>query len=587
MMSHFETSEFGASSTLTHDTDVAFQRYRVLAAIGRGGMSEVFLAGLSQDGSIQRLAVMKRLNAELCSDPLTVQMFLDEARIGLRLNHPNIVQTHDVGRFKGRLCILMDYLRGQPLHRVVQRSVEQGKVLPLELAVKVVIDVLEGLSAAHEACDYDGAPLGVVHRDISPHNLFVEYDGRVKVLDFGIAKAKIQEGATRTGLVKGKFAYMAPEQARSEPVDRRADVWSVGVVLWELITGARLFKGPSEAAMLHATLCAPIPYPAAYRSDVPPVLEQIVARALERDVSRRYGSALELKEALEGWLEAQGRGFTAALAAFMNDTFGPERDEQQSFVRELLAQRPSPTSSGTMPRLNPPALGQRTQLHGAELLELAQHRTQTNQLMLVLERKNRLATWILAGLLALVIGLLTGVAVVVLRPPASERADSGQAAKNPRAIAAVTPSAAAAAVEPSSTSVGMAAPIDSDAPAPLAASLTSRARSEARAAPALATRATRAEPARGPLLRSVERAAQALPSAEAKPGEHGFLTLDTSPWSLVSVGGHVLGSTPLVRFPLPPGDVVLSLSNPDTGAHTTYAVRIEAGKTLSRRIGLE
>jgi serine/threonine-protein kinase len=413
MMSQLDSSELGMTGSLRLETDVAFERYRVLAAIGRGGMSEVFLAGMEQDGNIQRLAVMKRLNAELCGDPTTVQMFLDEARIGLRLSHPNIVQTHDVGRFEGRLCILMDYLKGQPLHRVIHRAAEQGKVLPLELAVKIIVDVLDGLGAAHAACDYDGAPLGVVHRDISPHNLFIEYDGRVKLLDFGIAKAAIQEGATRTGLVKGKFAYMAPEQARSEPIDQRADIWSVGVVFWELITGARLFKGPSEAAMLQATLKSPIPYPAAYRSDVPPLLEQVVQRALERDRSLRYGSALEMKDALERWLEAQGRGYTATLAAFMNDAFGPERDEQQSFVRDLLAQRSlSPTSSGTMARFAALGVPHRTQMHATELAELAQHRTQTNQLMLVLEQKSRLATWILVGLLALVFGLLLGVGVV-------------------------------------------------------------------------------------------------------------------------------------------------------------------------------
>jgi serine/threonine-protein kinase len=583
MLSQVENSELSSANALTVDTDPAFQRYRLLASIGRGGMSEIFLAGWEPDSSVQRLVVMKRLNAELCSDPITVQMFLDEAKIGMRLSHPNVVQTLDVGRFEGRLCILMEYLKGQPLQRLVQRVQEQGRVLPLELAVKIIIDVLEGLGAAHAACDYDGTPLGVVHRDVSPHNLFVEYDGRVKVVDFGIAKASIQEGATRAGLIKGKFAYMAPEQARSEPIDPRADIWSVGVVFWELLTGARLFKGPSEAAMLQATLEAPIPYPAAYRSDVPPALEQIVQRALERDREQRCGSTFEMKEALEQWLDSQGRGFTTALAVFMDQLFGAERDEQQSFIRDLLAQR-SPTSSGTMARvLPPPSLSGRTA--AVDLAELAHQRTQTNQLMLVLERKNRLASWLLVGLLSVLVGIATGIGVVVLRPaPAKEKPAPVSAlpapALAPRAVSSAAPSAAPEA-KPA-------------APEPLATSVAAAPRAIAASAPQTFARGALRLPhpsatstARDTGTEFNENSAPRASTSAARPTEPGFLTLDTSPWSVVSVGGRVLGSTPLVRVALPPGDVVLSLSNPDTGARASYAVRIESGKAVSRRIGLE
>ncbi|HWA76924.1 MAG TPA: serine/threonine-protein kinase [Polyangiaceae bacterium] len=585
MLSQIENSEFANTSALAVDTDPAFLRYRLLASIGRGGMSEIFLAGWEPDSSVQRLVVMKRLNPELCTDPVTVQMFLDEAKIGMRLSHPNIVQTLDVGRFEGRLCLLMEYLKGQPLQRVMQRVQEQGRVLPLELAVKIVIDALEGLGAAHAACDYDGTPLGVVHRDVSPHNLFVEYDGRVKVVDFGIAKATIQEGATRAGLVKGKFAYMAPEQARSEPVDPRADIWSVGVVFWELLTGARLFKGPSEAAMLQATLEAPIPYPAAYRSDVPPVLEQIMQRALERDREQRYGSALEMKEALEQWLDSQGRGFTTALAVFMDQLFGAERDEQQSFIRDLLAQR-SPTSSGTMARvLPPPSLSART--NAGDFAELLQQRTQTNQLMLVLERKNRLASWLLVGLLSVLVGIATGIGVVVFRPSPPKEKSLELAALVPHAPPESGPRAPDATAEHAATA---AAPTP---PAP-AFSATEERESGHNGRPTqplarAAQRGPRATvtPAADVTAELGERAAPRASASSAGPVEPGFLTLDSSPWSVVSVGGRVLGTTPLVRVALPPGDVVLSLSNPETGARASYALRIEPGKAVSRRVGLE
>jgi serine/threonine protein kinase len=580
MMSQRENYGLASPGATSPETDLAFQRYRILASLGRGGMSEVFLAGLEQDGAIQRLAVLKRLSAELCGDPATVQMFLDEARIGLRLTHPNIAQTHDVGQFEGRLCILMGYLKGQPLHRIVQRVSETGKVLPLALAVKIVVDALDGLSAAHQACDFDGTPLGVVHRDVSPHNLFIEYDGRVKVLDFGVAKAVIQEGVTRTGLVKGKFAYMAPEQARSEHVDERADIWSIGVVFWELVTGARLFKGTSEAAMLQATLCSPIPYPAAYRSDVPPALEQVVQRALERDPSRRYGSALEMKEELERWLEAQGRGLTALLATYVSQAFAAERDEQQSFLKEALAQRAAmPTSSRTMLRLAQPTLDARTQL--ATLAQQVETKNaQSELLMAALQRKNRLAIWFLLGLGALLAGILTGVVLVVLR---------ALAAPEPVAGAAKAP----APIEVTDANTGPApAPRELATPTSLLDVPVLRAAVPSAQGPGSALADLKAE--RLARTRRVPNAGSAsarltdgAPAGTAKPAEPGFLTLDTTPWSVVSVGPRVLGSTPLIRVALPPGDVVLSLSNPDTGAHAIYTVHIEQGQAVSRRLGLE
>jgi serine/threonine-protein kinase len=335
------------------------------------------------------------------------------------------------------------------------------------------------------------------------------------------------------------------------------------VVLWELITGARLFKGPTEAAMLHATLRSPIPYPAAYRSDVPPAIEQVVLRALERDRSRRYGAALEMKEDLERWLDDQGRGFCASLAAFMGQAFASERDEQQNFVRELLAQQAlTLTSSGTMARLSPPNMAGRTQ--ATDLAELVQHRTQTNQLLLVLQRKNQVVTWTLAGLLALLVGILTGVAVVVLRPPAAAQKIEVQAHTPAPALPRVVP----------------------EVQAPLPPALAQNSLDPAPAARPFTGVARTPQPP-PPLARISERAPPKASGADAKPAEPGFLTLDTSPWSVVSAGGHVLGTTPLVRVALPAGDVVLSLSNPDTGAHATYALRIEAGKTVSRRIGLE
>jgi eukaryotic-like serine/threonine-protein kinase len=583
MMPQASSSDFAVSGAVDLETDLAFQRYRLLASIGRGGMSEVFLAGWEHATGIHRLAVMKRLNLELCQDPTTVQMFLDEARLGLRLDHPNIVQTHDVGRFEGRPCILMEYLRGQPLHRVVQRAAEQGLLLPLELVVKVIVDVLDGLGAAHEALDYDGTPLNVVHRDISPHNLFLEYDGRVKILDFGIAKAAIQETHTRTGLIKGKFAYMAPEQARSEPVDHRADLWSVGVVFWELLTGTRLFKGPNEAAMLQATLTAAIPYPCGYRSDVPPVLEQILEGALTRNPANRYASAREMRSDLEHWLEGRGKHFGAALASYMDEAFAEERDEQQRFLRDLLARRETaPTSSGTVARVSSSSFAGLT--HLAPLPPEVQPPGES-AIEASLRRQQRLTIWVLLSLLALLFGLAIGVSMVIFRP-------LGQGLL--RAPDPLPPLAALSISTPAPPTEPAALPAEFEAAPTPPAPLPALDRNDAIAplaqleAPAAARR-----PAPPPARVKSSRPAAALPSAapsglaQASHVDEGYLTLDTTPWSIVSVGGRVLGQTPIIRAPLPPGEVVLSLSNPERKIHSSYSVRIESGKISARRIGLE
>ena len=221
-----------------------FAGYTLVAKLGQGGMAEVYLALAPGPQGFQKLVVVKRLHMNMEDEPMLVAMFLDEARIAARLAHPNVVQTNDVGEHEGSHFIAMEYLEGQPFDRILKHAVRDGERLPMRLAARIIADALDGLHYAHEACDYDGTPLGVVHRDVSPHNLFVTYDGVVKLLDFGIAKATTQVVETRTGLVKGKFAYMAPEQARSAPADRRADVFAMGVVLWESIAGASAGAAP-------------------------------------------------------------------------------------------------------------------------------------------------------------------------------------------------------------------------------------------------------------------------------------------------------------------------------------------------------
>ena len=312
------------------------ERYTLLAPLGKGGMAEVFLAVWQVAPRTRRPVVIKRLYEHFSDDPVVSQMFMDEARLVCCLEHECIVKTHEVGVIDGLCCIAMEYLAGQPLRRLIRRTWNSGG-LPIDLAVYIAIRVLQALEYAHDVQDHQGRPLEIVHRDISPHNVFVTNNGLVKVLDFGIAKARSHEGRTAAGLIKGKFAYLAPEQANNLAVDRRADVWSVGVVLWEMLSGTRLFKADNEAATLRATLEADIPIASTHRAEVHPELDRILWRALQRDRNLRYRNASDMKQELLSYLQSTHQSpDKSALATMMHEQFHDEIVDQRRLVYELM-----------------------------------------------------------------------------------------------------------------------------------------------------------------------------------------------------------------------------------------------------------
>lgn len=334
----------------------SFGKYRLIAELGHGGMADVYLAVAQGPAGFNKLQVLKLLRANLADEGEFVRMFLDEARLAARLNHPNIVQTNEVGDDGGRHYLTMEYLDGQSLHRLLQRANKHSR-MPLALHVRVLIDVLAGLHSAHELVDFDGTPLNVVHRDVSPHNVFVTYDGQVKVVDFGIAKAATGSNETATGVLKGKLTYMAPEQARaSRSVDRRADVFAVGVMLWEAVTGRRMWGDYSEVQVLHLLTSGEIPsvrgglaYP------VSPTLLAIVDRALAYSPRDRFSSAAEMQAALEHYLAETGeRASQRELASFISELFSDKRQEIRALIesrlRELRSNEPSFNSS--IPRID-------------------------------------------------------------------------------------------------------------------------------------------------------------------------------------------------------------------------------------------
>jgi len=265
----------------------------VLDRLAAGGMAEI-LAARVLEGPLQgRVLVLKRMLPHLARETSYVQMFQDEARILSMLDHPNVVRMFDSGAMDGLPYIAMEYIEGHDVRAAIIAEHRRGRRIPLGQVLAIVAGAAAGLDYAHERKDPSGRPLDIIHRDISPHNLLVTYDGLVKVVDFGIAKAQGRLNETRQTMLKGKLPYMAPEQAGGGAIDRRADVYALGAVLFELTTGRRPYRGKNDLQLLNAILYTPVPQPSTLVAEYPPELERIVLRALARSSSERYGRAEE------------------------------------------------------------------------------------------------------------------------------------------------------------------------------------------------------------------------------------------------------------------------------------------------------
>jgi serine/threonine-protein kinase len=324
-------------ASLTKVSDLG--RYRLIAELARGGMGIVYLALVRGPGGFNKLFVVKELKAHLTEDANLVRMFLEEARLAAKLNHPNVVQTIEIGSDGNRHYIAMEHLDGQSLNRAATRARKAGTTFPFQYFLHVLVHMLEGLHYAHGVTDFDGTPMNLVHRDVSPHNVFVTYDGQVKVLDFGIAKALDSSNDTRTGVLKGKVAYMAPEQARGDSPDRRADVFSAGVMLFEAATGTRMWsKAQNDLQILHALMNGTIPRPREFKSDLDPAVERIILKALAVKREERYASAAEMQADVEALLKSlEVAPFSARdVGKFFADMFGVERARIKAVIDDQL-----------------------------------------------------------------------------------------------------------------------------------------------------------------------------------------------------------------------------------------------------------
>jgi len=327
---------------------MSYGRYKELALLGRGGMARVVLAALPGAAGVQKLLVIKEILPEYAQDPEYIGMFTDEARLATRLEHPNLVQTYEFSEDGGRFFFVMEFLDGRSYGSLLSRARAD---VSLGVHLHILGRVLAGLHHAHELATLDGAPMGVVHRDVSPQNIFLTYGGAIKLVDFGVAKSAGAQVKTRTGMFKGKLAYAAPEQVDNQDVDRRADIFAVGVLLWEAVTQRRISKDLSEAGLLQRRLMGTDPKLGEAAPGTPEVLARICDRAMARDKTERFATALEMQRALDSYVESAGLRITDVdVGALVARTFEAERSE----LRKLIAQRMS--STGKMDSDEPPPL---------------------------------------------------------------------------------------------------------------------------------------------------------------------------------------------------------------------------------------
>jgi len=317
-----------------------FGKYSLLNRIAVGGMAEIFLARQEGLEGFEKTICIKRIRPHLSSQPNFVRMFLNEAKLAAQLNHPNIVQIYDLGRINDSYFIAMEYISGRDMSRIIPKAEKAGIPFPMIYALRIASNVCEGLYYAHTKTDAYGNPLHVVHRDVTPENVLVGFNGTVKIVDFGIAKANTQIEQTRAGEIKGKLSYMSPEQAMGAQLDARSDIFALGSVVYEWITGYKLFTGENEMAILKSIIDGKIYPPSYFKEDVPESVERILMKALEKDKEKRYQSAWEMQFDIDTYLASSE--FTPSnihLSNFLKQIFGDEIEREKELLIKDKEQR--------------------------------------------------------------------------------------------------------------------------------------------------------------------------------------------------------------------------------------------------------
>ena len=451
---------------------VMLGRYEILGKLGTGGMATVYLARNAGDHGFQRMCAVKVLHPHLSEDIGFIQMLLDEAKIAARLHHPNVVPIVDLGQHDSVLYVAMECVEGCSLSALLKKSPNHR---PPHLLVSIVLDALAGLDSAHTLTDDDGNPLSLVHRDVSPQNVLIGVDGAARITDFGIARASSRITTTRPGQLKGKIAYKSPEQIRSAPVDRRADIFSAGAMLWSALTGRKLFVADNDAATMSNILHLDIPNPSEIGLEPPPALDAVCLRALERDPDKRFQSAREMEDALRAaadacgangtrrevgeWIASSFRDELAARRKAVRDTGARTTAERRAvFSSRNTVELPSFTPSGQS--LDPFSFEGRARSNGDQSTAVGDTQPAEAPIVTVVRpgRAKLIAVWVAPAVVVIAIALWLG-----LRRSGEPPTIGGPSVAAPSVAAPSAPPPSVAA--PSAAAPTVAAP---SAPAPVA-----------------------------------------------------------------------------------------------------------------------
>jgi eukaryotic-like serine/threonine-protein kinase len=331
-----------------------FGKYLLLERLNVGGMAEVFVAKAFGVEGFERILAIKKILPTMAEDEEFITMFIDEARISVQLNHPNVVHIHELGKHDDAYYIAMEYVPGKDLRTIIERYKKRRELMPTSMAAFIASKMCEGLDYAHRKKDARGQDLLIIHRDVSPQNILLSYEGELKIIDFGIAKAANRSQKTQAGILKGKFGYMSPEQVRGLPIDRRSDIFAVGVIFYELLTGEKLFVGESDFSTLEKVRAAEVPLPRKFNPNITPALEKVVLKALARETEDRYQWPSDLQEDLMKFLMTGDAFFSPKhLSTFMKDAFADDLvRENEKMERYSTVEKPdSPDPTGIMPAM--------------------------------------------------------------------------------------------------------------------------------------------------------------------------------------------------------------------------------------------
>ncbi len=623
-------------------SELVFGRYQIIRRLAIGGMGEVFLARQSGVAGFDRLVILKSLLPDLAAQEDFVNQFLDEARVAATLNHPNIVSIYEVGLWNGTYFIAMEYIRGDNLSRLARAAERAKRRMPVDVAAFVVHEAAHALDHAHKACDLHGTPLHIVHRDVSPQNIMVRTDGVTKVVDFGIAKAANRSSRTATGLLKGKVQYMAPEQIMGGQVDGRTDQFALGVVLWELVAGRKLFSGGNDIEVLRAVLHAPMPPLVEAEPSCPPELSRIVARMIERDVERRYPTLADAGAELKAYLDVRGlKNVQLETARFVGDTLGEEISAKtvdltpsgaNNFVINLAHGDKPPTAPTVVTPVgqSKASVGIAAGVVMALVLAAA-----ASALVLLPQEPAPIAPAVAAapkiavdaqpaGARVRVDGAEVGTTPVTVEvvPNVEHEVEISAPGHEPRvekvtltagdmrgimamlapqkATLALTSIPAGATITIDDREVGVTPielAVDPDRAHALTA-LLERGKDRYRASREVAGKpgervalVLRLEKQRGvePCPAGSTRVGSrcvaptaAAPQPTPPESGKGFLTVKTTPWAKISIDGQPWGSTPVAKVPLSAGAHTVRLVNEDAGKDVTKKITVKNGETLKQ-----